>query len=253
MRLKDKVAIVTGGAAGIGKSFITAFAKEGAKVVIADVNLDAARALADTLKKESKETLTIKTDVSSPEDTLAMAEATIKSFGRIDILVNNAAVYMRVKASRLPVWELSIDEWKRVIDVNLNGVFLCSRAVLPYMIKQKSGKIINIGACHVFSGAINFAHYASSKGGVISLTRSLAREAGDYNINVNCIAPGDTLSEDSVDSSVIEFRSKGLHLRALKRIGYPADIAGTAIFLASSDSDFITGQTIVVDGGVIMH
>lgn len=252
MRLKDKVAIITGGAMGIGKSYAEGFAKEGAKVVIADINLAAANALSGALQKKGTEALAIKTDVSSLEDTRVMAEATIKRFGRIDILVNNAAVYMRVKAPEVPVYELDPEDWNRVIAVNLTGVFLCSRAVFPHMIKQNSGKIINIASSLAFKARLNYAHYVASKAGVIGLTRALAREGGDYNINVNCIAPGSTLSEEQTEQS-IEYRKREMAVRVIKRLEYPEDLVGTAIFLASSDSDFITGQTIVVDGGCIMH
>jgi len=253
MRLDNKIAIVTGGAHGIGKSLAMGFAKEGAKVVVSDIDLVAANSLAETLANEGKEALAIKIDVSSLEDTEEMARKTIEHFGRIDILVNNAAVYMRVKASRVPVWELNPDEWNQVIAVNLTGVFLCSRSVLPHMIKQRVGKIINIGAAHALAGVANFSHYVASKGGVISLTKAVARECGDYNINVNCIVPGSVLSEESVDEAVLEFRKQEVPFRAIKRMEYPDDLVGTAIFLASSDSDFITGQSIVVDGGRIMH
>lgn len=253
MRLKDKVAIITGGAEGIGKSYAIGFASEGAKVVIADINLSPAGALVNTLEKEGKEVLAIKTDVSSVMDVEEMVKATIERFGRIDILINNAAIYMRPKAPEAPVYEVKPEDWNRVIAVNLTGVFLCSRAVFPYMMKQGGGKIINITSSLAFSGRPNLSHYVASKGGVIALTRTLAREGGDYNINVNCIAPGSTFSEDPNDRAALEFREKGIPPRAIKRLEKPEDLVGTAIFLASSDSDFLTGQTIVVDGGHMMH
>ena len=253
MRLKDKVAIITGGAAGIGKSYVNGFAREGAKVVIADIDLAEANVLADTLRKEGKEVVVAKTDVASIEDTAEMARITMERFGRIDILVNNAAMYMRPRISQAPVYELDPDEWNHVIAVNLTGVFLCSRAVFPYMIEQAKGKIINISSILAFIGLPNYAHYVASKGGVISLTKTLAKEGGDYNINVNCIAPGSTLSEEPADQAALEFRKHEVSFRAIKRVEYPDDLVGTAIFLASSDSDFITGQTIAVDGGRVMH
>lgn len=252
MRLKDKVAIVTGGAEGIGKSFCLGFAKEGAKIVIADINLPAANALADTLKKQGAEALALKTDVSSAPDTEEMAKKTAERFGRIDILVNNAAMYSRVKISRIPLYQISPEEWDKVMAVNVRGVFLCCKAVLPYMMKQKWGKIINIASALAFSGIINSSHYIASKGAVVSMTRALAKEVGDYNINVNAIAPGSTLSEEPTEQA-LEFRKKEMLIRAIKRVEYPEDLVGTAIFLASSESDFITGQTIVVDGGVVQH
>ena len=257
MRLKDKISIITGGAGGIGKSFAVGFAREGAKVVIADINLAEANVLVDSLRKEGKEALAIGTDVSNLESTEEMVRKTIEHFGRIDILVNNAAMIVRDKVSRVMVkvlvCELDPDEWDRVMAINLKGVFLCSRAVLPYMREQGGGKIINIASTLAFSGRSNIAHYVASKGGVVSLTKVLARESGDYNINVNCIAPGSTFSEEPRTQAALEFRKQEVPGRAIKRVEYPDDLVGTAIFLASSDSDFITGQTIVVDGGHIMH
>lgn len=252
MRLKDKVAIITGGAEGLGKTYALAYAKEGAKLVIADINLPAANALAATLINQGTEALAMKTDVSVVPDVDEMAQKAADKFGKIDILVNNAAIYMRVKLSRVPLWQKNPDDWNRVIAVNLTGTFLCCRAVLPYMIKQKSGKIINVASSLAFAGMPGISDYVATKGGVVSLTRTLAREVGDYNINVNCIAPGSTLSEEPTEQA-IEFRKKEIPLRALKRVEYPEDLVGIAIFLASAESDFMTGQTVVVDGGFVLH
>jgi 3-oxoacyl-[acyl-carrier protein] reductase len=254
MRLKDKVAIVTGGAAGIGRQFALGLADEGAKVVVADVNTNAARTLAESLRDRGKEALDVGTDVSRVNDCERMVHKTVDRFGRIDILINNAAVYMRVPAAKLPLWEMNPEEWNKVLDVNLTGVFLCCRAVLPKMITQGSGKIINMSSAHGLIGVANFAHYVACKGGILSLTKALAKETGGYNINVNCIAPGSILSEENAeDPNVIAYREAAAATRAIKRVGYPRDLVGTVIFLASSDSDFITGQTIVVDGGAVMH
>lgn len=253
MRLKDKIAIVTGGADGIGKAFVTSLAAEGARVVIADINLIAAQTLADNINKEGKEALAIKADISQVADVGNMVEKTVERFGRVDILINNAAIYVRVKASVVPIEQLDPDEWDRLMAVNLKGVFLCSRTVFPYMKKQGGGKIINIASDLAFAGGANMAHYVASKGGVVSLTKAIALEGGDYNINVNCIAPGSTFSEDPSNLAALERRQQFASKRALKRAEYPTDLVGTAIFLASSDSDFITGQTIVVNGGWMVH
>ncbi len=252
MRLKDKVAIITGGADGIGKAFCLGYAREGAKLVIADINLPAANALADTLKKQGTDALAVKTDVSSVQDTEEMAKKTIERFGRIDVMVNNAAMYSRVKISRVPLYQISPEEWDRVFAVNVRGVFLCCKAVLPQMMQQKSGKIINIASALALFGIPNTSHYIASKGAVVSLTRALAKEVGDYNINVNAIGPGSTLSEERTEQT-IAFRQKEVVARAFKRVEFPEDLVGTAIFLASADSDFITAQTIVVDGGAVQH
>ncbi len=252
-RLKDKVAIVTGGAHGIGRSFCLGMADEGANIAIADVNLEAAKATASEIEAKGTEVIALKTDVSSPKETEEMARKTAERFGKIDILVNNAAIFNRVKVSLVPFYEINLDEWDRVMEVNLKGPFLCSRAVFPYMKAQGGGKIINISSNTFFKGSPSFVHYVASKGGVIGLSRSLASAMGEYNINVNCIAPGRTLSEDPADQEALQSCQHYASLCILKRIEYPEDLVGTAIFLTSSDSDFITGQTIVVDGGVTMH
>ncbi len=252
MRLKDKVAIITGGAEGIGKAYALGYAGEGAKVVVADINFPAAETLVNTLMEQGNEALAVETDVSEVADTGEMVRKTLERFNRIDILVNNAAMFQRPAANRAPVWELEPEEWEKVIKVNLTGVFLCCRAVLSAMIKQQSGKIINIASSLAFLGAASFSHYSASKGGVITFTRALAREVGEYNINVNAICPGFTLSADP-DFPAHRDRDWEISDRILKRAEYPEDLVGTAIYLASADSDFITGQSLVVDGGVILH
>jgi len=250
LRLKDKVAIVTGGARGIGRACCLRMADEGAKVVISDINLEGARATAKDIREKGAQALALKTDVSNPKDANEMARKTAEHYGGIDILVNNAAIGVR---SRVPFYEIDLDEWDRVMAVNLKGTFLCSRAVFPYMKAQKGGKIINISSTAFFLGLPNFAHYVASKGGVIGLTRSLASAMGEYNINVNSIAPGATFSEDPTDKATFERLQQYVSFRSLKRTEYPDDIAGAVIFLASPDSDFITGQTIVVDGGHLKY
>jgi 3-oxoacyl-[acyl-carrier protein] reductase len=249
MRLKDRVAIVTGGANGIGKAYCFGLASEGARVVIADIDEKAAIATGKEIEAKGGKALPVKVDVSVEESTLGMAKKTFEAFGKIDILVNNAALYVRTPLTMAPFQELDLKEWDRLMAVNLKGPFLCARAVFPYMQEQKSGKIINITSDTFFFGRIHLAHYVASKGGVIGLTRVLANELGQFNINVNCIAPGATLSEDPDDLKSLERRKLSVPLRALKRVEYPQDLVGTLIFLASSDSDFITGQTIAVNGG----
>ncbi len=252
-RLKDKVAIITGGAYGIGRAFCLGMADEGAKVVAADIDLKAAETTVKEIEAKGGEAIALKTDVSVPEETIEMAAKTAERFGGIDILVNNAAVNFRVQLTRAPFYELDLDEWDRVIAVNLKGPFLCTRAVFPYMKRRGAGKIINISSGTFFEGVDLFVHYVASKGGVIGLTRSLSTALGQYNINVNCIAPGRTLNEDPDDKAALEVCERRMMARSLKRIEYPDDLVGTAIFLASYDSDFITGQTIVVDGGDVKH
>lgn len=256
-RLDGKVVIITGGAQGLGRAYALAMADEGAKLVIADVNGEAAEATAKDIVTQGREALALRVDVSSVEDTRQMAEKTVERFGRIDVLVNNAAILGRIKITRVPFFELDLAEWDRVMAVNLKGTLLCCRAVFPQMRAQRRGKIITVTSTTVFRGAPNYVHYVASKMGIVGLTRSLARELGDYNINVNCIAPGGTIAEDPSDTAAVEQRANRLAKvelpgRCFKRMEYPGDLVGTAVFLASSDSDFITGQTIAVDGGGAM-
>lgn len=255
-RLKDKVIIVTGGAQGLGRAYCLGMALEGARLVVADINPEAAQKTAGEIQKKGGQALPLKTDVSNAASTEAMAKETMQRFGRIDVLINNAAVFERVKMTRAPFWEIDLAEWDRVMAVNLKGVFLCCRAVFPHMKAQQSGKIINISSGTFFVGTPNQLPYVASKGGIIGITRALAREVGDFGINVNCIAPGATQGYDPADVD-FERREKSLQQlvsrRALKRIEHAEDLVGAAIFLASSDSDFITGQTIVVDGGDAVH
>jgi len=169
------------------------------------------------------------------------------------VLLNNAAIYVAQKLWKGPVEELALEEWDRVIEVNLKGVFLCSKAVIPIIKRQRQGKIINITSGTFFSGSGNMPHYTTAKGGVVALTRVMARQLGEFGINVNCMTPGSTMSEESVSEDVRKRREGSMDKRAFRRVETPADIVGTALFLASSDSDFITGQLLVVEGGGIMH
>jgi 3-oxoacyl-[acyl-carrier protein] reductase len=182
-----------------------------------------------------------------------MAQAAMARFGRIDGLINNAAVFQRPAMSRVPFEEIPVEEWDRLMAVNLRGIFLCCRTVVPHMKQQRQGKIVNISSGTVFYGAPLRAHYVTSKAGVIGFTRSLARELGEYNINVNAIAPGLTMSLEAPDDAREAMNQQRIQARALKRTEVPQDLVGTVVFLCSSDSDFMTGQTLVVDGGAEMH
>jgi NAD(P)-dependent dehydrogenase (short-subunit alcohol dehydrogenase family) len=228
-------------------------AQEGACMVIADLDGHGAEALVRALGQNGHEALAVQTDVSQPVSTQHMARATMERFGRIDGLINNAAVFQRPAMSRVPFEQIPLEEWDWLMAVNLRGIFLCCRAVAPYMKQQRQGKIINISSGTVFYGATLMAHYVTSKAGVIGLTRALARELGEYNINVNAIAPGLTISMDEVDPAREAFNQQRLQARSLKRTEFPQDLVGTAVFLCSAESDFITGQTLVVDGGAQMH
>lgn len=247
MRLKDKVAIVTGGAQGIGRAYALRLGEEGAKVVIADI-LDGSGVVQE-IKKKGGEALTLHTDVTDEQSTQEMAQKTVEWFGRIDILINNAAFFSNIV--KKPFHQISAEEWDTVIRVNLKGPFLCSKAVYPQMKKQHKGKIINVSSGTFFRGLPHFLHYVTSKGGVIGFTRALAREVGDDGICVNTIVPGYTeteiLKEKPQDPE--EVIKATVANRCIKRAETPEDLTGTIVFLASNDSDFITGQAITVDGG----
>jgi 3-oxoacyl-[acyl-carrier protein] reductase len=252
-RLRDRVIIVTGGANGIGRAYCEGFAGEGAKVVVADLDEERADDVVRTLTKGGAEALALRVDVADPQATDRMAKATVDRFGRIDGLINNAALFQRPAMSRVPFEKIPVEEWDRLMAVNLRGIFLCCRAVVPVMKQQRYGKIVNISSGTVFYGAPNAAHYVTSKAGVIGLTRSLARELGEHQITVNAIAPGLVLSMDEIDPARDAQNRHRLQARAIQRTELPQDVVGAAVFLSSGESDFITGQTLVVDGGAPMH
>lgn len=246
MRLKDKVAIVTGGGIGLGRAYCKALASEGAKVVVADIQEAAANEVAKAI-----DGLALRVDVTSAEQTRAMAEKTLAAYGRIDILLNNAGLYSAI--AKKPFFEIDEAEWDRVMAVNVKGVFLCSRAVHPAMKAQRKGKIINISSGTVLGGTAMFLHYVTSKAAVIGLTRALAREVGPDNICVNAITPGLTVADENQKAMLSEdYLAARRRARALQRDQLPEDLVGTVLFLASGDSDFLTGQTINVDGGTWM-
>jgi len=247
VRLAGKVAIVTGGARHIGAAYCRKLAEEGAAVVIADI-LDGA-SVADEIGAKGGKALALKVDVSNEADTQRMAAESVKGFGRIDILINNAAIFINIQ--RHPFYEISGEEWDRVSAVNIKGPFLCAKAVFPQMKEQKSGKIINISSSTAYWGTPNFLHYVASKAALIGMTRALAREVGDYGICVNSIAPG--LVEHEGQNAPKALTELQLKARSIKRLQTPDDLMGTLVFLASSDSDFMTGQAIVVDGGSVFH
>jgi NAD(P)-dependent dehydrogenase (short-subunit alcohol dehydrogenase family) len=249
MRLKDRVVIVTGGAKGIGRAYCAGVAAEGARVVVADV--------ADTkptvteVETRGGQALGVPCDVSREAETLRLATETLARFGRIDVLVNNAALYGTLQ--RRPFMEIPVEEWDRVMAINLRGLFLCSRAVFPAMKAQGKGVIVNIASSTFFKGVPDYIHYTTSKGGVVGFTRSLARELGPFGIRVNALAPGFTLSGENEKNISEERKHANVEARMLKRAQVPEDLVGTLVFLASDDSDFMSGQTMLVDGGGSVH
>ncbi len=247
MRLKDKVAIVTGAAQGLGKAFSIAMAKEGAKIMATDI-----LPLENTLKDINAIggiCKSLRVDVTSVEETKKMAEETFRSFGRIDILVNCAAIYYGLV--RKPFYEIDPNEWDRLMTVNVKGTWLCINAVFPYMKQQGKGKIINLSSETFFTGSQGFVHYVASKGAVVGLTRALAVELGPHNININALAPGFTDTEAS--RTIADVTKYDVSRTPLRRLEQPDDLIGALVFFASDESDFITGQTLLVDGGRAMH
>jgi NAD(P)-dependent dehydrogenase (short-subunit alcohol dehydrogenase family) len=247
VRVKDKVAIVTGAAQGIGKDYAEALAREGAKVVLADINVDAAEANAGAISQSGGQAIGVRVDVSNPDAIDAMVNTTVEEFGGIDILVNNAAIYAGYVHYSL--MEVPLEYWNRFLEVNLTSVLLCTKAVVPHMIERGKGKIINQS-----SGGGNTAgnHYGLTKLGVQGLTVGFARELGKHYINVNCIAPGVTNTQATLDHYPGEALDAVVaHLHMIPRIGTPADLSYALVYLASDESDFVTGQIFHIDAGMI--
>jgi len=246
MRLAGKVAVVTGGGKGIGRAYSLGLAREGARVVIADIDEGAARSTGEDVVKGGGEALPLLTDVASEQSILQMVDRTIERFGRVDVLINNAGLHADLPSR--PLEEVTIEEWDRVLNVNLRSAFLCTKACVPHMKRQGGGSIINISSVSAFIGGSR-PHYGASKAGMIGLTRSLAGVIGADNIRINAVAPGATASyPDGGGTS-----SQLIATRALKRAQVPEDLVGVIVFLASDESAFVTGQTVVVDGGQAYH
>lgn len=252
-KLEGRVVVVTGAAHGIGKAYVERLAAEGARVAIADLDEDGAQAVAKGIVEGGGEAVAMRTDIADAESARQMAQKTADAFGRIDVLINNASMFSVVPMSRVGFEDISEDEWDRIMKVNVAGPWLCCKAVVPFMRQNNYGKIINISSVTVHRGAPTRIHYVASKAAILGFTRSLASELGDENIMVNCIAPGSTLSEENPTPEVIEMRKARLADRALKRIQAADDLVGAVCFLSSPDSDFMTGQTLVVDGGSFMQ
>ena len=248
MRLSGKVAVVTGGASGLGFAYARRFLAEGARVVVADIAEP--RAAAEKLDASGR-ALGVPTDVSDAASVQAMADAAIARFGGIDVLVNNAALFAAFKPR--PFDAIPEAEWDRTMAVNVRGVWNCVRAVVPSMRARGGGRIVNVASAIVGKGTPLLLHYVTSKGAVIAMTRALARELGPDRITVNAVAPGLILSDGvQANPDLTGFQNTAImQARSLKRDAFPDDVEGTVVFLASDDSAFMSGQTLVVDGGSV--
>ena len=246
-RLAGKVAVITGGSRGLGRGIAEGFGAEGAKVVVNYLQDEkAASAVVDTVRKNGGEAITVRANVGEVEDVRVMIETTVNEFGTIDILVNNAGM---LNSFRLA--DMSVETWDSMIKVHLRGMFLCSRFAIPHMLKQKSGKIINMSGTFGVSGGAEFTHMSAAKAGMIGFTRALAREVGHDGINVNCIAPA-IIRTDLYNFMPDDVRDSIVGAYPLGRVGEVRDIVATALFLATEDGSYFTGQTLCPAGGDVM-
>ena len=243
MRFENKSVIITGGGGKIGKAYALGFAKEGARVALPDIA--SADPVVRAIRDMGGTAISMACDVSNEQSVKAMVEQTVKEFGTVDILINNAAYFMTVWKG--PFWEMTVEEFDKAMAVNVRGAWLCAKAVVPHMQKQKQGKIVNISSNVALTGNPNYIHYVTSKGAIIAMTRAMARELGDWNICVNTVSPGFVVTEGrQVDPEYEKIRAQQ---RSLKRSQVETDLVGTVLYLSSSESDFMTGQLLNVDGG----
>lgn len=251
--LEEKVIIVTGGGNGIGRAYCLGIAREGGIPVAGDIEGGAANSVASEIIGSGGRALGVEADVADLSSCQAMVAETLKTFGRIDGLVNNAAVFMSVPVTRGGFQDIGEEEWDRVMAVNVKGLWLCSRAVVPAMQERQQGSIVNIASNMAYNGGGGMMHYVVSKAAVVGFSRVLARELGPYNIRVNTLAPGSTASEPEPTETALEDYERSAAKRILQRIEKPDDVVGTALYLLSELSAFVTGQSILVNGGANLH
>ena len=246
--LRDRVVIITGGGQGLGRTYAHTFAAQGAIPVIAELNEENGARVVREIEQQGGRALAVRTDVSDEASTLAMAEAALSAHGRIDCLINNAAVFSKITIA--PFWELPVDEWKSAMDVNINGAFFCSRAVVPAMQEARWGRIINVASTTVPTGKANYLHYITSKSAMIGMTRSMARELGDYNVTVHLFWPGAVETEIERPSvSGAQFQAMAQQ-QCIKRPATMDEYAGFMLFLCSDDAEYMTGQALAANGGI---
>ena len=243
----DKVVVITGAGQGIGRAFAKAFAAEGARVVIAERNLDKARAVEREIAAGNGVAAVVETDVADPESVGALGESVERLFGRADVLVNNAAIFSTL--AMRPFDEIPLAEWEQVLRVNVTGPFLCARAMLPLMRRNKWGRIINMASGAVTLGRPNYLHYIASKSALVGMTHSMARELGADGITVNAVLPGATFTEIPRKTVTPEQKERIVAMQCIQRPQVPDDLIGVVLFLASDASAFMTGQALTVDGG----
>jgi len=246
MKLKDRVSLITGAARGIGKEIALLFAREGSDVVVCDVDLEAAQNTQKEIESLGRRALSFKADVTNITQVEEMVNLILDKFSKIDILVNNAGI-----TKDNLVLRMSDDEWDKVLSVNLKGAFNCLKVVSRHMLKKRYGKIVNVASIIGMIGNAGQANYAASKGGLIALTKSVAKEFGSRSINANAVAPG-FIQTAMTDKLPEEYRKQMLEVIPMAKFGQPEDVAKVCLFLASPESDYITGQVIVVDGGMTM-
>jgi len=256
MLLPNKVAIITGGASGIGKGIALKFAQEGCSVVIADIMEKEALSTVDEIAKAGRKSLFIRCDVTSNRQVQDMVEQVIREFQKIDILVNNAG---GISSSTGAIEDVSEEQWDKTLNLNLKSQFLCCKAVVPHMKAKRYGKIINMSSIGAISPPVSFIHYHAAKAGVLGITCNLAVELASFNINVNAILPGPVRTQfwnpltKELPSEDAFFKDLGKKEVPMQRVGTPEDIAGTALYLASELSSFVTGESIFVSGGLPLH
>ena len=245
--LKGRVVIITGGGQAIGRGYAHYFAEQGAIPVVADINADGARNVAKEIEDKGAKALAVEVDVADEASANAMVEAALGAYGRVDVLINNAAIFSRITMA--PFWELPVDEWKRAVDVNVTGAFLCSRAAVKPMMDAKWGRIVNVSSGTTITGRPNYLHYITTKSAMIGMTRSMAREVGPYGITVNTFWPGVMQTEVERPSVPREAFQRLTSTQCMPRQGTIHDLAKAMLFLCSDEAAYITGQGMLVDGG----